>query len=259
MNRRTGRLSILLLVIASSAAFADTLTEKVQQTLKDQGFYYGEITGTIDTDTTAAIRRYQIRNGLKITGQLDVETQKALGVGGSTSPATPAPTVQPRVERQPTPAPDTSDLRTGPATAEPRDDQSPPQPPAQMNPAYPGYAPAPPVLQPQQPDVFAGTPYETAPPDFQRRVIAGAQAILARRDYYRSELDGVFGPGTELALRAFQSAAGLPPTGRLDMQTLTVLRLLPRHRRGFGPRVPPFMRPPPAEFAPDGEPIYEPR
>ena len=40
-----------------SLAWADQIVESVQQKLKDQGFYYGEITGTKDTDTTAAIRR----------------------------------------------------------------------------------------------------------------------------------------------------------------------------------------------------------
>ena len=95
---------------------ADQTIASLQQTLKDQGFYYGEITGTKNADTTAAIRRYQIRNGLKITGELDAETQKSLGLRGgapatATSPsqrprsAPPAPqTVQP-------PADDTSDLR----------------------------------------------------------------------------------------------------------------------------------------------------
>ena len=31
-----------------------------------------------------------------------------------------------------------------------------------------------------------------------------------RSGYYRSDIDGIFGPGTEFALRAFQSRSGLP-------------------------------------------------
>jgi peptidoglycan hydrolase-like protein with peptidoglycan-binding domain len=38
----------------------------VQQALKDQGFYYGDVNGEKTADTTAALRRYQIRNGLQI-------------------------------------------------------------------------------------------------------------------------------------------------------------------------------------------------
>ena len=45
--------------------------------------------------------------------------------------------------------------------------------------------------------VFAGTPYEMAPPDLQRHVIVGAQTLLARYGFYRSGIDGEFGPGTE--------------------------------------------------------------
>ena len=53
----------------------------VQQALKDQGFYYGDVNGEKTADTTAALRRYQIRNGLQITGEIDAETLRSLGVG----------------------------------------------------------------------------------------------------------------------------------------------------------------------------------
>src|SRR3712207_4352959 len=86
---------VALCFAAVSLARADSTTAAVQQKLKDQGFYYGEITGNKDADTTAAIRRYQIRNGLKITGELNAETQKSLGVrgagGGGNSAPDPSP------------------------------------------------------------------------------------------------------------------------------------------------------------------------
>jgi len=43
----------------------------VQQALKDQGFYYGEINGETNANLSAAIRRYQIRNGLQVNGELN--------------------------------------------------------------------------------------------------------------------------------------------------------------------------------------------
>jgi hypothetical protein len=52
----------------------------VQEKLRDSGLYFGEIDGAYSSELAAAIGRYQIRNGLPITGQLDVETGKALGV-----------------------------------------------------------------------------------------------------------------------------------------------------------------------------------
>ena len=77
-------IAIVLAVIGLTAiqARADSLTESAQQVLKEQGFYYGDINGKKDPDTTAAIRRYQIRNGLKITGEINPETQKSLGIKG---------------------------------------------------------------------------------------------------------------------------------------------------------------------------------
>src|SRR5882762_4802174 len=104
-------IAILILVAALAvSAQADQLTQNVQQALKDQGFYYGEVTGEKDADTTASIRRYQIRNGLQITGDLNDETLKSLGVDSSGVHATvkASPTVAPAQQSAP---PDASDLR----------------------------------------------------------------------------------------------------------------------------------------------------
>ena len=60
----------------------------VQQKLRADGFYFGEIDGAYSSQLSAALTRFQIRKGLPITGQLDVETSKALG-------ATPAVTTTP--------------------------------------------------------------------------------------------------------------------------------------------------------------------
>jgi peptidoglycan hydrolase-like protein with peptidoglycan-binding domain len=61
------------------AVSADDNVRDVQMKLRDGGFYSGEIDGAYSSQLDAALTRYQIRNGLPITGQLDVETSKALG------------------------------------------------------------------------------------------------------------------------------------------------------------------------------------
>ena len=43
------------------------------------------------------------------------------------------------------------------------------------------------------------------------------------RGYYRGRVDGNYGGQTAFAIRAFQSSAGLMPTGRLDTETLEAL------------------------------------
>ena len=248
---KSAPLAMLLLFGLLCTALADPAISKVQQTLKDQGFYYGEANGQLDVDTTAAIRRYQIRNGLKVSGELDAETRKALGVSGPVA-AKPKPTPQPTT----TPDADADDERRN---APPGNRAETPAPRASEEVApYPGYAPGPRGLQPAISGALDGTPYEVAPPDVQRRVITGAQSLLARRGYYGDVIDGAFGPATEFAVRTFQNRAGLRPTGRLDMETLSALGLLPGEGR------PRFRRPrmrlmrPPVEIAPNGEPIYRP-
>src|SRR6476620_10219870 len=64
---------------------ADQIVESVQQALKDEGFYYGEVNGDMNANLTAAIRRYQIRNGLQVSGELNDETLRSLGIKSSGS------------------------------------------------------------------------------------------------------------------------------------------------------------------------------
>ncbi len=71
---------LAIVLTGTSALAADENVRAAQTRLKNDGFYFGEATGVVDSDTSSAISRYQIRNGLPITGQLDAETAKALGV-----------------------------------------------------------------------------------------------------------------------------------------------------------------------------------
>src|SRR5919199_2376001 len=89
-------------------ARADDTIARVQHALKEQGFYYGEVTGQKNAATTDAIRRYQIRNGLQITGELNDETLRSLQ---NSAAASPPPSNRAAVATGPTPNQDTSDLR----------------------------------------------------------------------------------------------------------------------------------------------------
>src|SRR5438034_3378043 len=83
-----------------SLVHADETIRSWQQTLKDQGFYYGPVTGDKSAETTAAIRRYQIRNGLQVTGDINEETLRLLSsrsksVAGASQPASKSAATQP--------------------------------------------------------------------------------------------------------------------------------------------------------------------
>lgn len=250
MKRKSFVIAFVFLV-GWSVARADPAVESAQQKLKEGGFYYGEITGQKDAETTAAIRRYQIRNGLHITGQLDAETQKSLGVAS-------APASSPRPRPANTPHPKTPDLP--PESHPPQNPTVPPRPPedsADME-DVPEDVPGPRGPGPENAILFSETPFATAPPDVQRRIIIGVQLVLMRQGYYRAGIDGVYGPGMDSALRTYQARIGLAPNGRLDLETLASLNLLPQQRTR-GPGFHRRMFPPRTRLGPNGEIIYIPR
>jgi len=236
------KIAALIFIGSTLLTRADQLVQSVQQALKDQGFYYGEVTGETNANLTAAIRRYQIRNGLQVSGELNSETLQSLGLNSSASarpatrPASPSPA-----------APDTANAGPVPPVQPfgnaPQDQQVYPS-----NPVTPGTSPGGGVL--------AGTPFEAAPSVVQFNVVRSAQIALARRGLYHEEINGVFGPAMEFSLRAYQARARLPITGRLDLETLAALRLLPQPREPFYDPSHRRMRPPPGppvhgEWVPD--------
>ena len=206
---------------------ADQLVESVQQALKDEGFYYGEVSGEMNANLTAAIRRYQIRNGLQVTGELNDETLQSLRIKSSgsarvtTKAASPTPAAG-AVPREP-PSEETQTASPAPPVQPfsnaPQDQQVFPS-----NPMGPASSPG---------AVFADTPFAAAPPAVQRNVIVSAQIALARYGLYLEQIDGIYGPAMEFSVRAYQARTRLPVTGRLDLETLAALRLLPGPRQPF--------------------------
>jgi peptidoglycan hydrolase-like protein with peptidoglycan-binding domain len=182
---------------------ADQTISSLQQTLKNRGFYYGAVTGEKSAETTAAIRRYQIRNGLKVTGEINEETLRSVNPNAVASasqqqaskPVPIQPTgVRPDENAHVSQSPPPASFRQPNATVE-------------TNPPY------------------SASFYQFAPFRVNRRTIAGAQYQLMNRGFYRGRVDGRYGSRTTVALRAFQLNAGLQPTGRLDTETVKALGL----------------------------------
>jgi His-Xaa-Ser repeat protein HxsA len=57
----------------------------VQQALKDKGHDPGEIDGAMGPKTRAALRDFQKKEALKVTGRIDSATMAKLGVGSATA------------------------------------------------------------------------------------------------------------------------------------------------------------------------------
>jgi hypothetical protein len=87
---------IVLFAVSIGLAFAgsvcaDDNVREVQEKLRDGGFYSGEVDGAYSSQLAAALTRYQVRKGLSVTGQLDVETSEALGAKPAVTKNTAAP------------------------------------------------------------------------------------------------------------------------------------------------------------------------
>jgi len=54
--------------------------KQAQAILKTRGFYAGEQTGKLDTDTRAGLKKYQAAESLKVTGTLNKVTLEKMGV-----------------------------------------------------------------------------------------------------------------------------------------------------------------------------------
>jgi len=195
-------LCLVITFCAISFAHADPAIRSLQQSLKDQGFYYGAVTGDKSAETTAAIRRYQIRNGLQVTGELNDETLRSVN---SNAVAEVAKTnSKPAISQ---PASGRPDVNARMSQSSPVPSFIPPDRPLETSPSY------------------SASFYQSTPFRVNRRRIAAAQYGLMSRGYYRGRVDGSYGSRTAFAVRAFQSSAGLPPTGRLDMRTLDAFGL----------------------------------
>jgi peptidoglycan hydrolase-like protein with peptidoglycan-binding domain len=251
--------SFLAILALTLAAQADDQMRDAQAALKAQGFYYGEVDGNEGNETTAALRRFQIRNGLGVTGKLDAQTLAALGMADAKTAQAPKGKAAKPGASQLNPPPPTAEDQP-PATGRPRqdllrdgnrdgnlEDDSTNPPRARTYPDDPAAVP-PPTRIPSAVDneeystFFHGTPFARAPLEIQFDVVRKAQTLLARSGFYRGAVNGLPATLTSDAIYLYQSKNRLPRTGRLDLQTLADLNLLPG-RGSEMPGVRPFYDP----------------
>lgn len=231
-------LLLLSCVMMANSLWADDLTRAIQQRLKDQGFYYGEVDGQGGDETSAAIRRYQIRYGLRVTGQLNDETLHSLRLSRD-SLARPAPGYQDnggQSNRQPEGQyHQQPPYQRAPYQQPPREDYGQPVPQRPGPEDYDEAQPAPfaaPEVATSYPRLFAGTIYERAPSQIQENVLYAVQGELMKRGFFRGVIDGRPGPATTDAILRLQQEEGLPMSGRLDNEALNELRAFPGQRNG---------------------------
>ena len=83
-TRMLQRLALALLIaLVPCSLRADDTVLATQKKLAQLGFYKGSMDGQMGSQTGAAIRRYQIAENLKVTGELNRQTLQQLGIKGS--------------------------------------------------------------------------------------------------------------------------------------------------------------------------------
>jgi peptidoglycan hydrolase-like protein with peptidoglycan-binding domain len=202
---------------------ADSIIQSVQEALKNQKVYYGKITGEKNAETAAAIRRYQIRNGLQVTGEVNPETLHSLNINPDSAPSKSAVAQSDngRAEQNAKLAQNFGNVYHPKQSAK-ADQNSAARPLSEVDRPFD-----------TNPD-YAGAYYNSAPTRTNKRMlIAELQRQLTTQGYYRGAVDGRYGRRTALALRAFQFSSGLPPTGRLDVATLNALGLSDQNITSF--------------------------
>lgn len=88
MPNFTLRLLITVAVFSAVASFATEQTRQLQEELRKRHLYYSDIDGLFNSELSAALRRYQARQGFYATGAPDEETLRSLGI--IDEPAPPA-------------------------------------------------------------------------------------------------------------------------------------------------------------------------
>jgi len=85
----------------AQAGMTDVRT--AQQALMDKGYKPGPIDGIHGPRTSAAVREFQTKEGLKVTGQLDSETMARLNGSTAATPPASAPAASPATAGSGTP------------------------------------------------------------------------------------------------------------------------------------------------------------
>lgn len=176
-----------------------------QVKLKEQGYFAGTVSGTMDEDTVNALRKFQRAQGIAETGRLDGPTARLLGIEVETAPQSGLEggrDADAEVEESTSPV-------TGGGTA--RSETGSISGETQAGPPAMGGERSREEIEAQ-----AGVAYDAD-------TIRAVQRVLARRGMFDGQPTGAMDTATVEALRRFQRENGLTVSGDLDLATLQAL------------------------------------
>lgn len=179
-------------VVVMRSGTRGVAVKRLQQALMDLGYYYNSLDGIYDSDEIAAVKEFQRVNGLKADGIAGLDTQRMLYSGF----AMPKPTATPKATATP------KKTATPKATATPKKTATPKPTATPKKTATPKPTATPAV----------GT-YTLLKKGSRGNSVTQLQQRLISLHYLTGTADGIYGTGTESAVKAFQKANGLTADG----------------------------------------------
>ena len=205
-------------VLAAENQYVDSSTvRQVQRVLGERGFHTG-VDGIMGPRTQAALRKFQRAHDLDPSGQLNRQTLVALGIQKSDSAASDG---QDRYDRETIRSVqhtlNNRGFRAGPANGAMT---------TQTQAALKDFQKSENLQETGQ--LNPGTLAALGIPPGEKLVLSSpavrqVQQRLKSRGFDAGPTDGRMGASTRAAIREFQRAENLPPTGRLDRETLSAL------------------------------------
>ena len=179
-------------VVVMRSGTRGVAVKRLQQALMDLGYYYNSLDGIYDSDEIAAVKEFQRVNGLKADGIAGLDTQRMLYSGF----AIPKPTATPKATATPKKTATPKATATSKKTATPK----PTATPKKTATPKPTATPA------------VGT-YTLLKKGSRGNSVTQLQQRLISLHYLTGSADGIYGTGTESAVKAFQKANGLTADG----------------------------------------------
>jgi peptidoglycan hydrolase-like protein with peptidoglycan-binding domain len=90
---------------------------EIQSALAQNGYYQGESNGKWDSNTIAAMQKFQSGNGLEASGKLNALTLQKLGLGSSIAGVGAPKPVQPATSKSPAASPSSAPPESAPPSA----------------------------------------------------------------------------------------------------------------------------------------------
>jgi|GEM_PF-2871276 len=218
-NERYSRESRGGAAAATASATSDLSSDQVRQVqtrLNQMGYFSGSVDGVWGQETQSALRNFQQSRNLQVTGQLNEQTARALGMENyarAGSAGSGQSTVsQSQVRESTLPAEQRQQAANQSANRQAQQSSAPQQPAASQGSSG-------------QQNASSRGSWQTQSVMISHNELRQVQKKLNDMGFDAGQADGVWGPRTQAAVRSFQQSKNLPATGRLNERTMDALDL----------------------------------